>query len=304
MVNEMEDAYFSEREGQVLPAHETQIGSIFWGGFVTLVEQRLRSGAFAESFPICCSDTGLPCDSDSEGLGRLFKAEIKSIDWPLNSTSTPNTSDLLNAIEFFWRHVSQVFAHSGHSSPSWGFQHHHYISFDRSLGRKEYKNDVNRLLRRCAHPYLLDELGKAKRRLLPLVQAVIRATQFRTSDSELDRLLCEACEKFESPDLVTQREALKRLWDAWERLKSLLLPSDKAESTKKLLDEFVQEAQLREKVEEDARALTWIGNNLMIRHTEVNRPPIPKSEHVDYLSLRLLALVSSILKSRGWIVSF
>lgn len=301
MVDEIEDSYFSEREGVVPTAEEAEIGQSFWAGFVALISQRIGNNGFAESFPLCCSDTGLPHDTDVQTLGCLFSAEIHSLKWPLDPGAMPQTAEVLDSAEFFWRHVSEVTDRRGHSSRSWGFQHYHFIAFDRALGRSNYRSDVNRLLRRCAHPYFLDDCGKARRRLAPTVQTIIRKTHFRTGDAELDRLLVEACEKFESPDLTVQREALERLWDSWERLKSLMLP-DKADSTKKLLDEFVAEPQLRQKVESDARDLTWIGNNLMIRHSEVSKPQVARTEHVDYLFLRLFALMSSILKARGWTV--
>lgn len=302
MADEIEDSYFSEREGAVPPAEVIEIGPNFWAGFVALVTQRIWNNAFAESFPLCCSDTNLPNDSDAQSLGSLFSAEVHCVGWPLDPTSKPGTHDILDSVEFFWRHVSEVTERRAHSSRSWGYQHDHFVAFDRALGRSGYRNDVNRLFRRCAHPYFLDDSGKVRRRLTGTVQSVIRRTHFRTGDGDLDRLLAEACEKFESPDLAIQRESLERLWDAWERLKSML-HSDKAESTKKLLDEFVGEPQLRQKVESDARDLTWIGNNVMIRHMEVNKPQIAKTEHVDYLFLRLFALMSSILKARGWTIT-
>jgi hypothetical protein len=300
--NEFEDRYFSEREGEVPAADQSDVGSEFWGGLVSLVQQRIGNNAFAESFPVTCSDTGLPHDTDVRSMGRLFKAEIRTIEWPLDAESIPTTSNALNAIEFFWRNVSEVTDKRAHTSRSWGFQHHHLISFDRTVGRREFCEDVNRLLRRCAHPYYVDERGRARRRLAPTAQAAIRKTHFQTGDADLDRLLSDACEKFESPDISTQREALEKLWDAWERLKSVL-SANKASSVKRLLDEFVAEPRLRGKVESDANDLTWIGNNLMIRHTEVDRPAITQSEHVDYLFLRLFALISSILRSRGWATS-
>ncbi len=305
MADEMQDIYFSEREGQFANIESAQIGGNFWGGFISVVNQRIGSGAFAQDFPIRCTDTSLPYDTDLEDIALRLSAEIQSVEWPLNSRILPTTHNALDSTEFFWRHVSEVTARSEHTSTSWGFQHHHFVNFDRAIGRESYRSDINRLLRRCAHPYFMDEHGKIRRRIATTIQGYLQTAHFRTGDLELDRLLTEACERFESPIVSMQRESLERLWDAWERLKSVLAPGpgNKLQSTKKLLDEFVVEPELRKAVEADARALTDLGNNLMIRHTETTKPIIAKSEHVDYLFVRLYALISAILKSRGWMTT-
>lgn len=92
-------------------------------------------------------------------------------------------------------------------------------------------------------------------------------TGFNTGDLILNELLSTAREKFLNRDLKVRREALEKLWDAWERLKSLSDPADKKKSVKILLDRVTAEPNLRERVEAEARQLTEIGNNFFIRHT-------------------------------------
>ena len=45
--------------------------------------------------------------------------------------------------------------------------------------------------------------------------------------------------------------------------------------------------------------LTDIGNNFMIRHTEVGKKPITSSQDVDYLFQRMFAVVRLLLKGTG-----
>ena len=68
---------------------------------------------------------------------------------------------------------------------------------------------------------------------------------------------------------LLRREALERLWDAWERLKSLADPGDKKRSIKVILDAAAAEPSLRARLEEEAKELTGIGNSHLIRHSEV-----------------------------------
>ena len=112
-------------------------------------------------------------------------------------------------------------------------------------------------------------------------------------------MLEEARKKYLSPDPRLRREALERLWDAWERLKSLDDPADKKRSTGKLLDKAAAEPTLRKCLEEEARQLTSIGNTFLIRHSEVSKVPIQEIPHVDYLFHRMFSLINLVLATRG-----
>jgi hypothetical protein len=81
------------------------------------------------------------------------------------------------------------------------------------------------------------------------------------------------------------------LWDAWERLKTLDVPANKKNSIAMLLDNLASEPRLREELENEARALTAIGNDFQIRHTEVGKIAIQDDSHVDYLFHRLFSLI-------------
>jgi hypothetical protein len=65
-----------------------------------------------------------------------------------------------------------------------------------------------------------------------------------------------------------RRESLEKLWDAWERLKTLEPGKDKKASTTALLDKVSSEPMFRAYLEHEATRLTEIGNTFMIRHTE------------------------------------
>ena len=58
-------------------------------------------------------------------------------------------------------------------------------------------------------------------------------------------------------------------------------------------------ARFRGALEREAKELTWIGNNLRIRHAETSQESLASSAHVDYLFHRLFALILLILRERG-----
>ena len=128
----------------------------------------------------------------------------------------------------------------------------------------------------------------------------LRQADFRTRDAELDKLLESARQKFLASSEDDHRDALEKLWDAWERLKTVDV-SDKKSGTQKMLDEVVgsNQPKFRDLLEQEARSLTDAGNSLRIRHSETKQERLETSAHVDYMFLRMFALIHLILKTTG-----
>ena len=287
----MNDLYYSERqEGEAEREHQ-DISSSFWGGFVSFIESRSRDGWFAERYPIHCFEAPIPIETDHDSLGKAFCAHNPRVSWPLDSLTVPSTLCALDAVEYFGRIVTMPTRRVYHD---YG-RHNHITNFDRAQGFEEYQSEINTMLRRCGHPFEMDSSGRIQRLGPPVLRETLVSAVFSSGDPELDRLLDTARRKFQDPDLIIRTEALEKLWDAWERLKTVLL-GDKKTSVKALLDAAVVEPTLRERAEGEARELTDIGNNFMIRHSETDKVPIKESEHVDYLFHRMFALILMILR--------
>ena len=128
----------------------------------------------------------------------------------------------------------------------------------------------------------------------------LRQADFRTGDAELDKLLESARQKFLAPSEDDHRDALEKLWDAWERLKTVDV-GDKKLGSQKMLDEAAgsNQPKFRDLLEREARSLTDAGNSLRIRHSETVQERLETSEHVDYLFHRMFALIHLILKTTG-----
>ncbi len=96
------------------------------------------------------------------------------------------------------------------------------------------------------------------------------------------------------------REGLEKLWDAFERVKTLEPGADKKAQTATLLDRVAgQRTSLRTRLDTESRELTEIGNRFQIRHTETDREPITDAAVVDYLFARAFALVWLELEKTG-----
>lgn len=147
-------------------------------------------------------------------------------------------------------------------------------------------------------PLLRDIRRLSELRQVPpiLTQAIGRLPQ--SGDTTLDGLLQLACERFRDPAPSARNDAIEKLWDGWERLKTLA-GGNKGESAQAMLDAVASpNSRFRELVETEARALTRIGNEFHIRHFETDKTPLLPAE-VDYLFHRMFALINLILQARS-----
>lgn len=119
-----------------------------------------------------------------------------------------------------------------------------------------------------------------------------------SGDQIIDKLIEEACRKFRDVAPHSQREAVECMWDAWERLKSLNDPTNKRISATKLLDQAAAPGAFRDLLEEEAKAITAIGNNFHIRHFETDRHEVTDPAHFEYLFHRIYAIINLLLSSR------
>ena len=95
-----------------------------------------------------------------------------------------------------------------------------------------------------------------------------------------------------------RREALEKLWDAWERIKTMEPGANKKASTKALLDKAATEPEFRKLIENEAQSLTVVGNKFHIRHSETAQIEIQSEDQIDYLFHRLFALIWLVLRAR------
>lgn len=291
----MADSYFSEREHGMPPQNIEKIDKGFWDGLVALIQSRINDGSFAERFPLNCFDAPIPIGSDEANIKSAFQSEFTSMQWPLHLNELPDTLSVLDAIEFFYKYISKPTQKEHHPF----LKHHHILSFNQENGRQEYFEAINRLFRRNNLAYDLQKNGRVERLQPVVLRETLTAAVFRTEDDELNRLLELAREKFRDTDVKIRREAIEKLWGAWERLKTLEKGSDKKKQTEALFTKAIPDTEFRKRIVEEASALTKIGNDFAIRHTETDRVIISDSEFLDYLFHRLFALILLLLRRTG-----
>jgi hypothetical protein len=287
------DEYFSDRERGPRPRTTPGVTPAAWGGVVALIQSRIANGAFGVDYPEECPDGRGTTGTDARALGLAVRGEMPDLDWPLEVEPCPPTLAILDLLEFCHEHVAETVPTSFHS-----FFGHQHLSFDRTQGQADFRAAINRIFARNQLAYELKDDGQIRRLAAPVLHELLTAQAFRTGDATLDALLESARTKFLSPDANVRREAIEKLWDAWERVKTLEPGPDKRSSVKALLDKSADEAAFRDVLEEEARALTEIGNRFQIRHSETNQVRLQRNDHVDYLFHRLFALIWLVLRAR------
>ncbi|MGH6881758.1 MAG: AbiJ-NTD4 domain-containing protein [Hypericibacter sp.] len=289
--------YFSDHEAGERMRDRDEIDESIWGGLRAVIRNRIEDGSFGAGFPDMCPDGYGPVGTDETSFWQVMRSEIPNLSekpW-FHGASTLPTFDALDTLEFCWRAIGKPIEGSYHS-----YFGHHHLSYDVEAGRAAFREAVNRIFRRNGLVFELGEDGHIIRLAPPVLGEVLSRASFRTGDDELDHLLEKSRRKFLDSDLTIRREALEALWDAWERLKTLG-GVDKKTGITTLLDAAAGSSspKFRAAIEQEAVALTNLGNQLRIRHSETDREPIVNHSHVDYLYHRLFALVLDILHAIG-----
>ena len=98
---------------------------------------------------------------------------------------------------------------------------------------------------------------------------------------------------------MNQADNQEKIWDAFERIKTLEPGDNKRDQAAALLNRTASTPKMRQSLDNEAKALTEIGNSLRIRHAETTQEKLERPEHVDYLFHRMLSFLRLVLRSTG-----
>ncbi|MXQ11181.1 hypothetical protein [Microvirga makkahensis] len=288
-------SYFTDREYGARPQTIDVIDERLWGGLYSLIQIRISDGSFGQRFPEQCPDGNNPCGCDQQMFRRVLAAEVPWVEWPLSAVTPPATPIILDLLEFCAAAVGEPIQGGYHP-----FFRHYHLSWDRAAGLARFVADVNLLFARNGVAYELTSEGQARRLLPQPVAEALGWARFYTGDAEADRLLEVARRRIISPKLEDRQDALEKLWDAFERLKTLEPGPSKRVQADTLLNRVAAPgSKFRDELGKEATALTAIGNTFRIRHSEMSQEALTSSEQIDYLFIRMFAFVHMILKVTG-----
>ena len=286
---------FSDDENGSNPRTSENIPDNTWNGIVKYILQLLAKEYFGDSFSLFCQDNPVVnCGCDKKGFYSQLNAFIPSIKLPLDPNNKPDNFVILDLITFCHLYIAYPKSICTHSY----FGHNHY-EYDKLKGQEEFRNTINSIFARNGILFELDHDGKIIRLGSEAIRTSIVGRKFNTGDSILNDLLNLAREKYLNPNSTQRRDAIEKLWDAFERMKTLEDPTNKKASADLLISKTAKEPLFIQKITAEFNELTIIGNNFRIRHHETDKTEIESNEQVEYLFVRLYALIEYVLKTTG-----
>lgn len=283
--------YFSEQELGPLPVVLEDLPPAAWTGISATFHRFANQHYFAAEFPEQCPDGKGISGTSMAALRALLVSHIPKLgDWPRDHDQ-PDTVTAMDLVVFGWQHAQAPMVHSHHNY----FGHDHY-AFDQAAGRERWRSEANRILARNGVALRQETDGRVVRVGTVAASVLIGAPIPATGDAQLDDKVAAGVRKYQDPDPVVRREALEALWDAFERVKTMIDSTDKKRSAEALVDLMVTDLASRQALTDEFSALTHLGNDFQIRHHEVARHAV-ESEMIDMLFVRCLALVEGAVRA-------
>jgi len=293
---------FTDREQGRKPRTLAVINRRVERALAAMIRGYFNQDAFGIDFPSTCPDGAGYDGTDELAFEAALIGVVPEMEGWLDRAVAQGTDDeasistgaILDAIEWLTAHVGEAKQGFWHSY----FRHHH-ITWDRASGQLAFRNDVNGLFARNGLAYLMGDDGNIQRVVEGATADILARARFKTGEASTDDLLEVARRQFFDRDPDAGQHAIEKLWDAFERIKTLADPTDKKRSADVLLSKAAKSAAADDLIRAEMMALTSIGNNWRIRHHEVGKTELgDDSELRDYLFLRMFDLIRLLLRAR------
>lgn len=115
-----------------------------------------------------------------------------------------------------------------------------------------------------------------------------------TVEEGIKNLIIESKIYINKDSYSEKKIALDKVWDAFERLKTIE-NSNKKVSTEMIISKVSNTEEIYDLIKSEFEELTTIGNSYSIRHSEIKQNMLPDSHIIEYLYFRMLSLISLVL---------
>lgn len=290
-------SYFTERNGMREGIQKTNIISVdMYTILLDCCEQYYENIAWR--FSELCPDGNGCCGLDMSKMAAFLKFEIPTlyrdsynrIVAPDRYYDTYDQYALLDYIEFIGNNIKDVTDRYWH-----GYFKHHELSFGESgVAFEKFRQDINAIFEKTGLLYSYSEYGEIERvEENSVLSEDIEIAIAAVKEQGLRELLMAAIQKHKSPKPTDHRDAVEKIWDAWERLKTYYTTMDKKASASKIVNDIAGGHQdYIALFDTEFTTLTKIGNNHRIRHHETDKIDITDDKHYDYFFNRCLSIIA------------
>lgn len=288
-------SFYSDRTRGRLVRDREVVDKVAWRGLLALIDSRIENNWLANEFLDQCPDGNGISGTNQSRLNDVLAAFIPDLSWPpeyVDRDVVPETYQILDLIDFIGQRIAKPKPGPYHS-----YYRHNELNFDVPTGREEFRHEVNLLFARSGLAYEVSPDMEVERIGPPEARQTLVDLDPDSGDEIFDNLVIEARRRFLSRNRGDQSVGLEKLWDAFERLKTLEPGKDKKSRMNALLDRL-SSGSWRGHLDAEAMQLTGIGNSMTIRHFETGKEPLPDGA-TDYLFTRMASLMLYILRSTG-----
>jgi hypothetical protein len=234
-------------------------------------------------------------------------AHIPGLEGRVLDADVPVSTDAaLDIVDFVALHVDQPIRRSSHEyfgHEHLSFRAHRADPFDDELppGQAKFRDEVDLLFARNDIAFTLGDDMRVRRLGPTEARSLISDFKPNSGDRQLDSKLNDAMTRFLSRAPRDRRDALEKLWDAFEQVKYIESGGQTRNvrhSVTRLLDRAVP-GPLRTEIEDEFTALNQIGNSFSIRHHGGVQQTLPSDAAIDYLFIRLANVIAFVLRQTG-----
>lgn len=296
---------YTERNGMRKPVEKTFT--------VTIKEYSLLYDCCARYFdnlgwkyPDECPDGVLCCGMDFAKFNQDMEYEIPTLFRRDGQIAKPSSNynffndetkedefdqyALFDLIEFVAQNVRDITHKSYHSY----FKHYDLTFGNTNQIQGEFIAEINAIFDKTGLLYHLAMNAEIER--IEESAVLSKAIENRVTtikEPGIRGLLEIAIQKHKSPYPNDQKDAVEKIWDALERLKTYYTTMDKKSSVAKIVSDMADgKAAFNTLFNDEFVALTKIGNDYRIRHHETNKIDITDIRHYDYFFNRCLSLIA------------
>ena len=298
-------AYYTERHGMRKPIETTYDISIQAYALLFQCCEKYKD-TIAWKYPEKCPDGYGCCGLDYEQLDIDLRYEIPNLFRDDGCIDVPREHHnvferhgkideydqfaLLDYIEFFAENCRDCVRGDYHS-----YFNHYLLSYRNSDNIfAKFQKEINDIFKKTGLLYQLTD-EKIIERIVentPLTDEIEKNIE-AIKEQGTRELLLEAIDLYKQPYPDSAKNAVEKIWDALERLKTYYTQLNKKDSVAKIINDMANNQTSFETLFNDEFvALTKIGNNYRIRHHETDKIDITDTRHYDYFFNRCLSLIA------------
>lgn len=201
---------------------------------------------------------------------------------------------ILDFIEYIFQNIKDFEEKRFHTY----FNHFHLHFLDSRNAANNFLYDINRLFSRTGLLYELKTNGEIER----LIENNVTIQELKDlskdlNDNGLKELINDAVSYYLKPGPKNIENAVEKIWDAFERLKTCYADLDKKKSSEKLIEDISENRdEIKSIITKEFKELTDLGNSFRIRHHETSKIDFTSDNHREYFFNRCLALIVLAIK--------